>query len=318
MSENLHPHVLPAGLRAPSPQPGAAPAPGPEPIRIGLALSGGAAKAVAHVGVLKALTEAGMVVESLAGTSGGSIVGALYATGRTVDDLERLALSLSWKAMAQVSLSRWGFLSSDRIERFLIGEIGDVTFDQLATPFAVVATNLVTGRRHVFREGRVALACRASCSIPQVYRPVEIEGNYFVDGGLVEELPLATLATEFRPALKVGVNLVAHGQGVKPRHLFHLAWQVGSIVARQSATAMEPWGDVIVKPELSLFSGINFRRVPDMIAEGYRAGQVAAGEIKALVAARAATAEATRLAAEHTHRHDAKLPFPIVLPPSGA
>jgi NTE family protein len=155
------------------------------PVRVGLALSGGATKAVAHVGVIKALVEDGVAIESITATSGGAIVGALYASGMSVEELEHIAVSMSWKSMAQLSLSRVGFLSSEQIERFLVATIGDRTFNQMELPFAVIATNLVAGTRHVFREGRVALAVRASCSIPQIYHPVEIDGQFYVDGGLV-------------------------------------------------------------------------------------------------------------------------------------
>jgi NTE family protein len=287
-------------------------------IRIGLALSGGAAKAVAHVGVLKALTEAGIVVESITGTSGGSIVGALFATGRPVEDLEQLALSLTWKTMAQVKLSRLGFLSSDKIEKFLVATMGDPTFDQLQIPFAVVATNLVTGRRHVFREGRVALACRASCSIPQVYKPMEIDGNHYVDGGLIEELPLAALTSEFRPELKVGVNLVAaRDADQKPRHILHLMWRLGVIVSRTNADAMEHLADVMIRPRLHPYSGLHFRNIPEMIAEGYRAAQEAIPAIRALAAAQALSraADRRRVVRDRGPWADGPTSLPI-LPPS--
>ena len=304
--------------------------PAEAPIRIGLALSGGATKAVAHVGVLKALAESGIVVESLTGTSGGSIVAALFATGRTIPELERIALSMSWKQMAQVTFSRLGFLSSDRIERYLVSVMGDVRFEDLALPLAVVATNLVTGRAHVFRHGRVALACRASCSIPQIYKPVEIDGEYFVDGGLVEELPLAALRSEFAPSIAVGVNLVAEGGGFKrPRHVFHLAWRLGVIVSRASARAMEQYGDVIVRPQLEKYSGAHFRAIPEMMDEGYRSGLAAADEIKAWMRAHDGAAHApsaTNAVTPTTGRtpgalSESRRAFgtpPLILPPGGA
>ncbi len=289
---------------------------GAAPIHIGLALSGGATKAVAHIGVLKALAEEGIVVDSITGTSGGSIVAALFATGRPLADIERLALSLSWRQMAQVKLSRLGFLSSDKIERYLVSILGDVRFEDMKIPLAIVATNLVTGRAHTFRHGRVALASRASCSIPQLYMPVEIDGEYFVDGGVVEELPLAALRSEFAPAIAVGVNLVAEGGGFnRPRHVFHLAWRLGVIVSRQSARLMEPLGDVIIRPRLEKYSGVHFRAVPEMIREGYESTKAAIPLIRALAAARAPSPALARAATDRLSTFD--LP-PVVLPPGGA
>lgn len=293
---------------------GGTPAP---PVHIGLALSGGATKAVAHVGVLRAFADSGIVIDSITGTSGGSIVGALYATGRTIPELERIALSLSWKQMAQVTFSRLGFLSSDKIERYLVSVMGDVRFEDLPIPFAVVATNLVSGRAHTFRHGRVAMACRASCSIPQIYKPVEIDGEYFVDGGLVEELPLAALRAEFAPEIAVGVNLVAEsGAFNRPRHVFHLAWRLGVIVSRQSARAMEQYGDVIVRPRLEKFSGAHFRAIPEMMEEGYRSGLAAAAEIRAWAARHQQPPARTVLPRGDVHR--AFGGSPAVLPPGGA
>ena len=327
MSEPLRPVITTASSPAASALPAASAGMG-DPVHIGLALSGGATKAVAHVGVLKALIESGIVIDSLAGTSGGSIVAALYATGRPIADIEQLALSLSWKQMAQVKLSRLGFLSSDKIERYLVSIMGDVRFEELQVPLAIVATNLVTGRAQVFRQGRVALACRASCSIPQVYKPVEIDGEYFVDGGVVEELPLATLRMQFAPAIAVGVNLVAEG-GVfnRPRHVFHLAWRLGVIVSRHSARAMEHLADVMVRPRLEQYSGVHFRAIPEMMQEGYEAGLAAAQEIRAFAEAHpaspaevpvAARPAPVRAAAPAADTRRAFGPTSIVQPPSGA
>ncbi len=315
MSESVRPAHEPAS------SPGACARPGAPPIHIGLALSGGATKAVAHIGVLRAFAENNIVVDAITGTSGGSIVGALFATGRTLPELERIALSMSWKQMAQVTLSRLGILSSDKIERYLVSVMGDVRFEDLPFPFAVVATNLVSGRAHVFHTGRVALACRASCSIPQIYKPVEIDGQYFVDGGLVEELPLAALRTHFAPAIAVGVNLVAEsGTFHRPRHVFHLAWRLGVIVSRQSARAMEPLGDVIVRPPLEEYSGAHFRAIPAMMEAGYQAGLAAVPEIRAIAATQAArqTRHSPQFLPPVGDLQRAYGPGRMIVPPGGA
>jgi NTE family protein len=149
-------------------------------------------------------------------------------------------------------------------------------------PLAIIATNLIAGTRHVFREGRVALAARASCSIPQIYHPVEIDGQFFVDGGIVEDLPLLTLATAFAPPVKLGVNLTANASMTRrPRHFLHLQWHLGVIVSRQNAMAMESLGDVVVRPNLQPYSSIHFRNIPEMVEEGYRATKLVIPEIHA-------------------------------------
>ena len=138
------------------------------PLAIGVALSGGTAKSVTHVGVLKALTEAEIPISYIAGTSGGSIVGTMYASGMPISTLEEVAVKMSWRKLIAIKLTRLGFISSERIEDFVKETVGDLTFDELNIPCAVTATNLVTGEKRVFTEGNVARAVRASCSIPQV------------------------------------------------------------------------------------------------------------------------------------------------------
>ena len=162
-------------------------------LKVGVALSGGTAKSVAHVGVLKALVEGGIPIDCIAGTSGGSIVGALFASGMPVSTLENAAHTMSWRKLVSIKLTRLGFVSSEAIEEFVKEMIGDVTFDDLKIPLTVVAANLVTGEKREFKEGPVPLAVRASCSIPQIYLPVEIDGEFCVDGGLAEYLPVETL-----------------------------------------------------------------------------------------------------------------------------
>ena len=160
---------------------------------VGVALSGGTAKSVTHVGALKALTEAEIPIAQVAATSGGSIVGALFASGTPMSTMLQVANEMSWGKLITIRLSRLGIVSSKRIEDFVRGVIGDVQFPDLKTPFCVVATELATGHKHVFNKGNVARAVRASCSIPQIYLPVEINGEYYVDGGISEYLPVQTL-----------------------------------------------------------------------------------------------------------------------------
>src|SRR5512140_933022 len=143
-------------------------------VRVGLALSGGTAKTIAHIGVLEALEDAGIEVSCMAGTSGGAVVGSLYAAGFSIPELKALARSVKWKNLARLSFPRLGLLSNDTINRFLSDLLGQRTFDQLKIPMAVVATNLLTGERAIFNKGSVALAAQVSSTIPHLFSPVEI------------------------------------------------------------------------------------------------------------------------------------------------
>ena len=238
---------------------------------LGLALSGGAAKSVAHVGVLKALAEAGVTVSYVTGTSGGSIVGTMFASGMPLSSLEAIATTMSWRKLVSIRLSRLGFISSERIEEFMKDAVGDITFDQLRIPCGVVATNLVTGDKRLFDRGPVAKVVRASCSIPQIYLPVEIDGQYYVDGGLAEYLPAESvldLGCEFVVGSNLGpVDETYH----RPHHILQLVVQITGLMARKNLVVSQNYVDVMIHPNLDAFSAFDFDSAEKMIEIAYDA-----------------------------------------------
>lgn len=238
---------------------------------LGVALSGGTAKSVTHVGVLKALAEAGIPISCIAGTSGGSMVAAMYASGMPMSTMEGVAMRMSWRKLISIKVTRLGFISSEPIESFMREAIGDVTFEDFKIPAAVIATDLVTGERIVFRSGPVARAVRASCSIPQVYLPVEIGGRHYVDGGLAEYLPvdaLEELGAQFLVASHLGPVDLAYR---RPRHILQLVLQITSLMARKNYVISEKKADVIIHPNLDGFSSFDFDNAEEMVETGYEA-----------------------------------------------
>src|SRR5215510_8581820 len=159
--------------------------------RIGLALSGGAARGMAHVGVLRALIENNIGIDCVAGTSAGSIVAGSFASGMPLDDIENFGRSLRWRDIGRVTMSRLGVQSNERLEHYLRARMPVSKFEELPIPFAAVATDLKTGGAVVMRDrGDVPFAIRASCAIPGWYVPVMDEkGRQLVDGGLVAVVP---------------------------------------------------------------------------------------------------------------------------------
>jgi len=238
---------------------------------LGLALSGGTAKSVAHVGVLKALAGAGVTVSYVTGTSGGSIVGTMFASGMPLSSLEAVATTMSWRKLVSIRLSRLGFISSERIEEFMKDAVGDITFDQLRIPCGVVATNLVTGDKRVFDSGPIAKVVRASCSIPQIYLPVEIDGQYYVDGGLAEYLPAESvidLGCEFVVGSNLGpVDETYH----RPHHILQLVVQITGLMARKNLVVSQNYVDVMIHPNLDAFSAFDFDSAKKMIEIAYDA-----------------------------------------------
>lgn len=237
----------------------------------GVALSGGTAKSVTHVGVIKALVEAGIPISYVAGTSGGSIVGSMFASGMPISTMETVATNMSWRKLVSIRLTRLGFISSQRIEDFVRETIGNVNFEDLAVPCGVVATNLVTGDRKVFRTGPLARAVRASCSIPQIYLPVEIDGEYYVDGGLSQYLPVET-------ALEMGAEFVlaSHLAPVdptyrRPQNILQLVVQITGLMARKNFPISVAKSHFVVHPNVDAYSSFDFEHAAEMVEIGYDA-----------------------------------------------
>ena len=161
--------------------------------RVGLALGGGGARGMAHVGVIRVLEREGVPIDCIAGTSAGSLAGAAYAGGIRGHDLVELALNLRWRDIVRPVWPRQGFFSFARLEAFMAELLDDPDFADLEIPYAAMAADLATGELVVLKEGRVAPAVQASCSVPGIVTPVEIDGRLLADGGVINNLPISTV-----------------------------------------------------------------------------------------------------------------------------
>src|SRR5215510_15570338 len=161
--------------------------------RIGLTLSGGAARGIAHVGVLRALEENNIPIDAIAGASAGALIGGCYATGLSIEGLDQLAGTFRWRHTARLSFSRLGLQSNARMEKFLRKHLPVTRFEDLKIPFAAMVTDLLKGELIVFRDrGDLPFAIRASCCIPFFMAPIEDDqGRLLIDGGIVQNLPIS-------------------------------------------------------------------------------------------------------------------------------
>jgi len=163
--------------------------------KIGLALGGGAARGLAHIGVLKALGKNDIPVDMIAGTSIGALVGACFAKDGEINTLEEIVLNIDWKQLAllldpNLALLKKGFIHGEKIKELLCSVIGDIEFKDLKIPLRVIATDVTTGEVVVIKSGSVAEAVRASISIPVIFTPVKFENKFLVDGGIVNPVPV--------------------------------------------------------------------------------------------------------------------------------
>ncbi|TBR08829.1 MAG: patatin-like phospholipase family protein, partial [Lysobacter sp.] len=202
----------------PAAAPVVAAAPTPRPVRIGLALGGGAAKGFAHIGVIKMLEANGIRIDVVAGTSAGSVVGALYASGLDAFALQKQAVALDEDRIRDVRLFGGGLVQGKALQDYVNASVGNRPIEKLARPFAAVSTELETGRRVVFTRGNTGQAVRASSSIPGVFEPVEIGRAHYVDGGVVSPVPVDA-ARQLGADIVIAVDISTKVNGTAPGSL---------------------------------------------------------------------------------------------------
>lgn len=250
-----------------------APAPAFRRPLIGLALGGGFARGLAHIGVLKVLEENQIPIDYVAGTSVGSVIGAAYCSGISAKELEEIAALVRFKDFARWTISRFGIASNDRMTGFLDRFLKVKTFEELKIPLAVAATDFVTGDGVVFRFGPLVDPVRASCAYPGMFLPVSIDGRLLVDGLLTHTVPTIPLR-EMGAQRVLAVYLSAHWVNPKgPRHVFDVIGQCFSIAQAHMCSMWEPAADLILQPDVRGFSYDGFEHAPELIACGERAAR---------------------------------------------
>jgi NTE family protein len=249
-------------------------------VRIGLALGGGAALGLAHIGVLRALSDQGIAVHCVAGTSAGSVVGAAFCAGRTWEEIWDAARRLEWSHIVSLAVPRRGMLRLDKLERYVDRMTGVRDFTGLRIPLATVATDLQRGEPVVFTSGSIAKAVRASCSVPGLFEPYRDGDAVLVDGGLVNDVP-ADVARAMGADLVIAVNLHARRrQSGPPRGLLDVAYYTFDILLANSAQKGVASADVLVCPDLQGFNYRDLKRVGELADRGEQAMRTAMGELK--------------------------------------
>jgi NTE family protein len=237
-------------------------------LTLGVALGGGFARGIAHVGVLKVLEEENIPVDYVAGTSVGAIIGAAYCSGMTAAELEEAAFAVRFRDFGRLTLSRYGFYNSDRMVRLFARVLKCHTFEELKIPLAIVATEFRTGEAVVFTKGPLADPIRASCAYPGMFLPVEIEGRSYIDGMLAYGVPTTPLRKMGADCV-IGSYLSSHLSAVRPpRHIFEVIGQCFSIAQLKLSESWLKDADLVIEPDVAGFSYDCFERTPELIAAG--------------------------------------------------
>lgn len=246
-------------------------------MKVGIALSGGVARGSVHIGVLSALTEAGISIDYVAGSSAGSLVGCLYCAGLLPDKILEIAQKIGWLQIARPIFPGRGFVTFAPLERTLTEILGPVQFDELSIPFAVVTADMNHGEPVIIRSGAVATAVRASSSVPGLVAPVEQDGMLLCDGGVVNNCPV-DVVREMGADYVIAVDLFTPS---RPKW-GPIGMGAASIelMIRSSGGGIKS-ADCLITPDLAGKSYFSFSRLEEYVALGRQATEPLIEKIKA-------------------------------------
>ena len=249
---------------------------------LGLVLGAGAARGFAHIGVIKALEAQGIRPNLVVGSSAGSVIAALLASGATGNDLNRLALNLDEATIADWGLpfaGRFGgLIKGEALQAMVNREVRNKMIEQMNLPLGIVATELQTGKGVLFRSGNTGLAVRASCSVPGVFQPATINGKEYVDGGLVAPVPVS-YARQMGATVVIAVNISSEPLHQDASGTFGVLQQTISIMQNSINQYELKSADIAIQPQLKQMSGSDFKSRNAAIL----AGEIATQEQMALI-----------------------------------
>ncbi|MEG0677474.1 MAG: patatin-like phospholipase family protein [Comamonas sp.] len=253
------------------------------PIKIGLALGGGAAKGFAHIGVIKMLEANGLTPSVLAGTSAGSVVGALYASGMNAFELQEKAVALDEAKIRDLQLSSGGLVLGQKLEDYVNEQVNRKPLEQMAKPFVVVSTRLEDGERTVFARGNTGQAVRASSSVPGVFQPVTIGKYHFVDGGIVSPVPVDAVRN-LGADIVIAVDISNKARGKAPENMLGALNQSIAIMGQKLGQAELARADIIIRPKVLDIGAADFGQRASAIVEGEKAAAALMPQIRERIA----------------------------------
>ncbi len=275
-----------AGCQTPSAPPSvpSKPPTPPRPPRIGLALGGGAARGFAHIGVIQVLEEHGIRPDLVVGTSAGSLVAALYASGKNGTELANLARTMDESALTDWAFPGRGLLRGEALARYVHTQTGGRLIEQMPMPLGIVATDAANGDPVLFRRGSTSTAVRASSAVPAVFQPVRIGNRDYVDGGLVSPVPVR-YAREMGADLVIAVDISSPPDPNSIGDAYHLLMQTFSIMGRSINRWELKDADIVIRPSLVGVSSSDFSARMKALQFGREAAQAQIGALKARIAA---------------------------------
>jgi NTE family protein len=247
--------------------------------RVGLALAGGFARGIAHLGVLRVLREAGIPIDCVAGTSVGALIAVGFCAGASLEEMAKVGASTSFTDFGRWTPSWLGLATNQRMEKYLARFTPVKTFEELLTPLAIATTDISAGVSVYYSHGPVAPPLRASCAYPGLFVPIQFEGRTLVDGFLTAPVPVEGVLL-LGADLVIAVYLEA-GNIEEPRTFTDVLSRSFNIIQRHGDLAWRTQADIIIEPDVKAFGWDDFSKTPEMIAAGEAAALAALPEIRA-------------------------------------
>ena len=250
----------------------------PEPMRLGLALGGGFARGIAHVGVLRALKKADIPIDVVSGTSVGALIGACYCAGTPLDEMQHIATTTSFADFGRWTPSWLGLATNQRMERYLERFTTAKTFEELTTPLAIAATDINAGVTVYYTRGLLGPPLRGSCAYPGLFVPIQFEDRTLVDGFLTAPVPVE--GTSLLGADVIIAVYLEAGSLTAPRTAADVISRSFTIIQRHADLAWRQQADVIIEPDVKSFVWDDFTRTNDLVAVGEAAAEAALPQIR--------------------------------------
>jgi len=256
--------------------------------KIGLALGGGGVRGLAHIGVLRVLEKYNIPVDFIAGTSIGAIVGAFYCASPNAKQLEKMAVSVPWKKLFDITLPTRGIVKGKIIDKFLKTHLGVTKFEELKIPLFVTATDIENNREIIFNKGNIVKAIHASSAMPGVFVPINNKGRILVDGGVIDPMPIGVLKDYADIIIAVNVNSIEEtkkpyileeadsAKDGKIPNIIHTLFRSFHIIDSERVENIlekdRSWADLVIVPCLKGIGGRDFAKVEQAV----RGGEIAA------------------------------------------
>ena len=261
------------------------PPPAPKPAKIGVVLGAGASKGFAHIGVLKVLEANKIPIHMVVGTSAGSLVGSIYASGKNAFELQAIAMKMEKDKVIDYDWKFWkgGVIKGEKLENFINQNVQNTPIEKLKITYYAVATNANTGEETVFGKGNTGMAVHASCSVPGVFQPVKIGSTTYVDGGVVS--PVAVdVARRYGADVVIAVDISGGLSKDSPNGLMNTMQKSVDIMYMKNIGTQLKNADVVIRPNMKDIGSTDMEKFNEAIFEGEKAATAEIGKIQAIVA----------------------------------